>query len=156
MTVDYASIEISMLELLKSSPQLNMVKTFERTVRECLFTGEKITSGFRPEELPAINITCELEPTNSTPFTTGEIRYQIPLTVIVIVKHQQKVEARRQLLELMAIIEKIVNRARKTDGLGLNTLVMGDVVSSVVIAEDHPHHFGVGNITASVTQVVEL
>lgn len=155
MTVSYSAIEIAVLDLLKNTPELAGVKTFERTVRECLFSGEKLTQGFRSEELPAINVTSELEPGRSEPFTTGEIKYTIPVSVLIITKHLNKAQARRDLQVLIQVVEKVLNAARKTDGLGLNTLVMGEIVSSVVVAEENPHHFAVGNVTASVIQVVE-
>lgn len=153
-----SQLEEGILALLRAAPGLQLVRTFEPEVRECLFSGDKLIDGFRAEELPAVNVTAQLQSLNSIPFTASEIGYEIPITVVSIVRAQKKDEARQTAAALSEEVQRVLNAARKSDsGLGANTLVIGTVAAeAVVLIEQKPHHFALCEVKAMVLKVVEL
>jgi hypothetical protein len=156
MTFSSIELETAVLEILKASDTAQRISTWESELRECMFTGEQLARGFRTEELPAVMVSTALDPTKSSAFTMGEIRYAIPLQVVIVTRSTRKEEARAELLGLMRSLEVPLNQARATSGLGDNTFVVDELLSSHVVVQDKPHCFGVGNITATVMKVVDL
>jgi len=153
----YTDTEHAVLAILQSAHGLDGVKTFEDEIRECLFSGDKLIQGFRPEELPAIAVTCMLAPCKSAPMTAGEIRYFVPVTVLVIVRSNDAAAARGRATDLMRQVETLLHQARRSNaGLGANAFVTGDLVSSVIVAPENPFYFAVGTVSAEITKVVDL
>ncbi|GMU21152.1 MAG: hypothetical protein AMXMBFR13_12450 [Phycisphaerae bacterium] len=153
----YAQIESGLLAILQDAPGLTGVRVWETEVREVLFTGEALSKGFRGEELPAVMITAALDPSRSSPFTTGQIQYKIPAQVLIVTRAQKGRDARAEALGLARAAEAAIHGARRSDELlGPNTFVTGEVVSSFVVVEQKPLCFAVASIAVEVTKVVEL
>lgn len=153
----YSDLEQSILASLKADPALSGVATFSNELRECLFTGEKLTQGFRPEELPAIRVTAQEKPSTSAPFSVGEIAYTIPVTVIVITRGGTKQEAHERALGLQEPLLANLQSMRKSDnGLGLNTFLIGDTSATSLVIEEKPVHFALAQVEAQFLKVVQL
>jgi hypothetical protein len=152
----FTETEMAVLSILQAAQGAEEIHTWEDELREVLFSGEQLSKGFRLAELPAVMVTTSQDPTRSSQFTSGEIRYAIPVQVLLITAAQQKEDARSMLLGLMRTLERALHQARRSDSLGPNTFIADDLVSSHVIVQDRPYHFAVGNITAMVTKVVEV
>jgi hypothetical protein len=154
----YSDLESAIAAMLQADAGLAAaVKTFEADVRECLFSGDKLAQGFRPDELPAVNVSAEIRPATRGPFTAGEMELTIPVSVIVIAKAQKKKAARAKLRELQVAIEAVLDQARRSaSGLGANAIVTGDITSTIVIVEEKPHHFAIGESQFAVLKIVPL
>lgn len=153
----YTDLETAVLELLKASSGLVDVKTFEADIRECLFAEVALTKGFRQEELPAVNVTAQLEPSRTVSITAGEVEMAVPITVVVVTRSQRKKEARTKAQGLAAAVETALNAARKSDnGLGQNAIVSGDVATTIAVVDDKPLHFGIAQVEAQILKVVQL
>lgn len=157
MTDRYTEIEHAVLGYLRAADALDDVKTFEDEVRECLFSGDKLIQGFRPEELPAIAVTSILAPVKSVAETAGEIRYTIPVSVIAIARAARKAEARAIGASMLDRIEALLQRLRKSnDALGANCWLVGEVVSSIIVVPDGTFWYSVGTVSAEIVKVVNL
>lgn len=153
----YLEIEQAVFEMLRPAPGLSSVRTIEVGIREALFLGDQPARGFNPGELPAINISAVAEPAESDPFTAGEIRYVVPVTVLIITRDQDKSVARSSVRSLQWEVEKLIHQARRSaNALGPNAVVTGVVRSSVAVVQERPAHFGLAQIDFSVTKVVPL
>jgi hypothetical protein len=151
----FTETENAVLAVLQGAAGADAVQTWEDELREVLFTGEQLSKGFRLAELPAVMVTTSQDPTRSSQFTSGEIRYVIPVQILLITAAAKKEDARTAVLGLMRAMEAALHAARRSDSLGPNSFIADDLVSSHVIVQDRPYHFAVGNITAMVTKVVE-
>lgn len=153
----YVAVEQAVLDMLRQAPGLAGVKTFEADIREALFTGESPARGFNPGELPAINVSALADPCESDPFTAGEIRYQVPVTVLIVTRHQDKGGARSAARAIQWEVEKLVHGARRSaNPLGPSSFVTGSVRSSLAVIQDRPAHFGMAQVDFTVTKVVPL
>lgn len=153
----YTQIEAGVLSILQDAPGLATVRTWESEVRDVFFTGEAFAKGFRPEEMPAVMVTAVLEPSRSSQFTTGQIRFAVPVQVLVVTRAQKTRDARAEVVSLARAAEAAIHGARRTDDrLGSNTFVSGDVVSSFVLVEQKPLSYAVASIAVEVTKVVDL
>ncbi|GIU80181.1 MAG: hypothetical protein KatS3mg005_3419 [Bryobacteraceae bacterium] len=153
----YFATEQAVLDMLRQAPGLAMVKTFEADIREAFFSGESPARGFNPGELPAVNVSAVAEPCESEPFTAGEIRYQVPVTVVIVTRHQDKGLARSAARAIQWEVEKLVHQARRSaNPLGPNSVVTGPVRSSLAVIQDRPAHFGLAQVDFTVTKVVPL
>lgn len=153
----YTELEAAIITMLRTAVGLESVKTFEAEVRECLFTGDKLSQGFRPGELPAIAVTAELQPTKQGPFTAGEVELTIPVSLIAVCRAQQPTAAREQARELQRAAEANLNLARRSDsGLGANAIVTGDFASTIVVVQDKPYSFAIAETQFSILKVVDL
>jgi hypothetical protein len=152
-----SDIEAALLDLLRAGNNLASVKTFEADIRECLFSGDKLIQGFRPEELPAVNVTAQLKPASSEPFSSGEAKHTVPVTIVVITKATRKKDARSAALQYQESIVTVLDAARRSDGrIGRNTLVTGELESSSVVIEEKPFHFAIATVEGTVLKVVEI
>jgi hypothetical protein len=153
----YTDLEAAIIALLRGAEGLAQVKTFEADVRECLFTGDKLSQGFRSEELPAIAVTAELEPAKRGPFTAGEVELTIPVSAIAVCRAQRPTDARAQARVLQLAIEKMLDQARRSDsGLGANTIVTGEFASTIVVVQEKPHCFAIAETKFQVLKVIDL
>ena len=135
----FSDLEDGLVAMLKGSPGLEGVKTFETSVRECLFSGDKLTQGFRTDELPAINVSAQLKPSRSNPFSAGEKQYEIPLTVAIVTRATKGKLALQAVYELQTAVEGILDQARRSgNALGANVLVTGEVTSSATTIFEKP------------------
>ncbi len=150
-------IETALLAALRKCPALQKVQTFEADIRDCLFTGEKLTQGFRAGELPALNLSATLDPTPSRPFTLAEIQHEVPVSICCITKGQNRKEAYNSAKALQEAVEGVLNTLRRSgNSLGSNALVMGDVSSSVTTMQDNPHCFAVGTTAVKILKITPL
>jgi hypothetical protein len=150
-------VELSLVEMLKTAAGLETVKTFENSIRECLFTGEKLTLGFRTEELPAIAVSAQLKPTKSSMFSPGERLYEVPVSLTIITRAQRKKEALAKAADLQDAVDRVLAAARKSgNSLGDNTLVIGDVTSSATTIDERPYSFAINATDFTIVKVVEL
>ena len=152
----FTETEAAVLAILQAAEGAEAIQTWEDELREVLFTGEQLSKGFRLAELPAVMVTTSQDPTRSSQFTSGEIRYVIPVQILLVTAAGKKEEARGAVLGLMRTLESALHQARRSDSLGPNSFISDDLVSSHVIVQDRPYHYAVGNITAMVTKVVEV
>lgn len=153
----YTELETNLAAMLQAAEALAGVKTVEADIRECLFSGDKLTQGFRPGELPAINISAELKPAARGPFTAGESQLTIPVSILVVCRAQKKQAAREQARVLQAAVEAVLDQARRSaNGMGANAIVTGDITSSIVVVEDKPHSFAIGETQFNVLKIVDL
>ncbi len=154
----YTEIEEGLVEMLRAAEGLaGVVKTFETSIRDCLFSADKQTKGFRAGELPAIGVSAQLKPAKSRPFTAGEKEYEIPVTVALVTRAQQPKAALSGIYDLLAPMEQVFDAARRSGNpLGPNVLVIGDLASDAAVVADAPFFFGVATVEATVLKVVEL
>lgn len=142
------------MTLLGEEAGLSSVKTFEADIRDCLFTGEKLTQGFRPGELPAVNLSATLDPTQRSQFTAAETQHEIPVSIVVITKAQNRKDAQLAAKGLQEAVENVLDRLRRSsNAIGNNTLLFGNVTSSVTTLQDNPHCFAVGTTAAKITKI---
>ena len=152
-----STLELSLVTLLKAASGLASVKTVEASIRDCLFTGEKLSAGFRPEELPAIAVSAQLKPTTKSMFTASERQYAIPVSLTVVTRAQRSKDALATAAELTDLIDQILDQARKSgNALGGNTLVIGDVTSSATSIDERPYSFAISTTEFSVLKVVPI
>jgi hypothetical protein len=155
---DYcAEVEDRLVEMLASAGTLNQVRTIETSVRECLFSGDKLTQGFRADELPAIAVSAQLKPARKAPWTSGEREIDIPLSIVVITKARTRRDALRQAGELRDAVDVVLDQARRSGNpLGDNTVLMGEVVTSATTIEEKPHVFAISTTECQIFKVVSL
>jgi hypothetical protein len=152
-----SDLEAALLALLKAEDGLSSVRTFEADIRDCLFTGEKLTQGFRSTELPAVNLSATLDPTQRSPFTASETQHEIPVSIVVITKALNRKDAQLAAKGLQEAIEDVLDRLRRSSNtIGNNTLLFGNVTSSVTTLQDDPHCFAVGTTAAKITKITPL
>ena len=150
-------LEAALLTLLRAETGLSSVITFEADVRDCLFTGEKITQGFRPGELPAINLSATLDPTQRTMITVSEVKHEIPVSIVCITKAQNRKDAFDSGKQLQEAVENVLDRLRRSNnGIGGNTFLFDSVTSSMTTLQDSPHCFAVGTTAAKITKITPL
>lgn len=153
----YTDLEAAIIAVLRGAAGLDSVKTFESDVRECLFTGDKLSAGFRSDELPAVAVTAELEPAKRRPFTAGEVELTIPVSAIAVCRAQRPTDVRAQARTVQLAIESALDQARKSDsGLGANTIVTGEFASTIVVVQEKPHCFAIGETKFQVLKVIDL
>lgn len=154
----YADVEASVLDLFKADDSLKEIKTFETGFRDALFSQEQLVKGFSSAELPAIAVSAEGEPVKSSPFSRGQIRYIVPVQVVILARGQVKAEVRRQLRGLQWTVEQLVSVARQNSILGINRLVMpeSEVSATINLIPSAPLYFGIATVEFSVLQVVDL
>ncbi|HZL56930.1 MAG TPA: hypothetical protein VFC21_07605 [Bryobacteraceae bacterium] len=152
-----SDLEDALIALLKAEPGLASVKTVEAEIRDCLFSGEKLTQGFRDTELPAINLSATLDPTQRSQFTASEIQHEIPVSICCIARALKRKAAYNAVKEIQEAIENVLDRLRKSsNAIGNNTLLFGNVTSSVTTIQDNPHCFAVGTTAAKITKITTL
>ncbi len=150
-----SELEVSLATILKAEPSLQIVKTIEADVRECLFAdASQLIGGFRDSELPAINLSGQLDPTVSNPFTAGEIQADVPFSIVIVTKAQNRTDARSRLKQLQDGVEKVLNSLRRSgNALGQNALVMGDISSSAQTFQSNPYCFAVGTTAVKIKKI---
>jgi hypothetical protein len=158
LAIDYSGIETTVLALLQSEPGLAGVKKFETGIREGILSGELHSRGFADGDLPAVQVTVELDAVQEHEATSGEVQAFVPLAVLVLAKHQKKSMARSQALTLSAAVQKALRGLRKSAGnpLGMNAWVAGEMKSDVSVVEQHPFHYALGTVGVTIMKVVDL
>jgi hypothetical protein len=157
MTDVCTELEANLVAMLRAADALRQVRTIEAEIRTALFTGAGLTKGFAEQELPAIGVSAEIEPAKRGPYGAGEVQVQIPLSIFAVARAQRKTEARARVREMQAEIEHLLDGGRRSaNGLGENAIVLGDITSTVVIVEDRPYHFAIGETQCQVLKVVQL
>ncbi len=154
----YTELESNLVAMLRADAGLaTSIKTCEADIRECLFSGDALSQGFRPDELPAVNVSADIRPAKRGPFTAGEIELEIPITVLVVCRAQRKKAARAKARELQLAIETALDQARRSaNGLGPNAIVTGEFTSTIVVVDNKPYHFAIGETQFSVLKIVPL
>lgn len=153
----YSQIQSAVLAMLRDSGDLPEVQTWETDIRDVLFAGDQLSKGFNASELPAVNVTAENDVAESEPFTAGEIRYAVPVTVLLVARGQRKAPVREALRGMQWRVEKLIHGARRSDNtLGENAVVVGTVRTSLAVVEEKPLHFGVAQIDFTVLKVVPV
>jgi uncharacterized lipoprotein YajG len=153
----YTELEGALAAMLRGCAGMASVKIIETSVRECLFSGDKLSKGFRAGELPAINVTAQLKPSKSRPFSAGEKEYEIPVSIVIVTRAQTPKEALAKVYALQNAAEGVLDQARKSGNpLGTNVFVVGDVTGDAAPVLDPPAAFAVCTLEATVLKVVEL
>jgi hypothetical protein len=153
----YTDLEAAIIAILRGAAGLEEVKTFEADVRDCLFTGDKLSQGFRGDEMPAIAVTADLQPTKQGPLTAGEVELTVPVSLIAVCRAQRPGVARAKAREIQGAAEAALNLARKSDsGLEANTIVTGQFSSTIVLVQEKPHSFAIAETQFQVLKVVDL
>lgn len=153
----YSQIQTAVMTMIRDSGDLPEIKTWETDIRDALFAGDQLSKGFSANELPAVNVTAEGDVTESEPFTAGEIRYLVPVVVLVVARGQRKADVRAALRSMQWRMERLIHGARRSDNtLGDNAVVYGTVRTSLAVVEDKPLHFGVAQIEFTVLKVVPV
>ncbi len=149
-----SGLETALLAALKESPGLNTVKLFEDDIRDCLFTREKVTQGFRDSEMPALNLSASLDPTSSTQFTMTETQHDVPVSIVVITKALKRKTSYDAAKTYQEEVERVLNGFRRSGNtLGHNALVMGEISSAIITIQDNPHCFALGTTTCKITKI---
>jgi hypothetical protein len=146
-------VELAVLALLQG--RLREFKTFECGYRQCLFVGDKLSKGFRVEELPALQIEEGLTPERSRPMNLGEIRHLVPVSVMLVMTSLDLGDLRQSMLALQRRAHETLNRGRKSGVLGTGLWVTGDMVASNSIVQEE-RFFGLATIQVEITKVVEI
>lgn len=150
-------VEMAFLKIFRDSEFLKKVPTIENTLRECLFSGDKFTAGFRGEELPAIAVSCQLQPMVDGVFTPGEKIFRIPVSITIVTRAGTKTAAAAAASELQDAVGYEVGQLRRSgNSLGVNTVVFGDVTCSATTVEEKPFHYAMSTTEFTVSKVVEL
>lgn len=155
----YSDLESAFVAMLLADDAITgMVKTVEADLRDCLFSGTAYSQGFRPQELPAINVSASLDPVKDSPFTTQEIQSLIPLTVVVVTGGRNKKEAHDSVVAIQREVARLLNQLRKSaNALGMqNTLIFGEVTSSTNTFPDGKQWFGQSTTQAVVTKILPV
>ena len=147
-------IELAVLALLKG--QLRECKTFECGLRQALFTGDKLSKGFRVEELPALQIEEGLNAERSRPMNIGEMRHLIPVRIALVVTSIADLnECRATGLALQRRAHEALSKARRSGVLGSGLWVTGDIeATSNVVQEER--FFCVPELKVEITKVVDI
>ena len=157
MSDRYTDLELATINMLKALPELAGVKGWQSGLQDSLITGDAISKGFRPEELPGVVVMAALEPCSSEPRTAADIQYMIPVTVFLIGRADKPQRVREQFFPMQAAIEGAFHLARKSvNALGTDALVMGTLDSSLLVLHSHPQFYGVVEVTAKVMKVEQL
>jgi hypothetical protein len=150
-------LELAVIEALKAAESLARVKTFENSIRDCLFSGEKLTQGFRPEELPAIAVSAQLKPTKTSMFSAAEKQHEIPVSLTIVTRAQRGRDALAKAAELQGGVDSILDQFRRSGNpLGANALLSGDVASSATTIVEKPYSFAINTTEFTILKVVEL
>lgn len=153
----YTDIEGALLLMLQDAEDLEGVKTWEAGIRDCLFAADKLSRGFHPGELPAVNVTAQLRPSVSRPFSASEKEFEIPLDIAVVTRAQSSKDALAAVREIQNAIESVLDGGRRSGNpLGENTVVTGDVTTDAAAVPFAPLVFGVCQIRATVRKIVEM
>jgi hypothetical protein len=153
----YTELETNLVAMLAAAPGLEGVKTIEADVRECLFSEAALTGGFGANELPAIQVSAEIRPSKRHSFTASEMELEIPITVVVVTRAQRKKAARESAREMQLAVEKALDQARRSaNPLGMNAIVTGEITSTIVVVENKPHRYAIGETQAEVLKIVDL
>ncbi len=147
-------VEQAILGLLQ--PVLKTCNTFEIGLRPVLFSGDKISKGFRPEEMPVCQIEEGVNPDRSRPFTTGEMRHFVSVTVMLVLSSLDEKEVRFQMLALQRQAHDTLNGGRRSGVLGVDIWVTGDIVASLSMVQDNERFFGLAQLQVEITQVVQI
>jgi hypothetical protein len=152
-----SDLEVGLMKLLRSCGGLAAVRTFEADIRDCLFTEGKLTQGFREGELPAVNFSATLDPTQRSPFTAAETQHEIPVSIVIVTKAQKRKAAYNAAKDLQEAVEGVLEGLRKSsNAIGNNTLLLGNITSSVTTLQDNPHCFAVGTTSAKITRITPV
>ena len=128
-----SELETALLTALKATPGLSTIKVFEDDIRDCLFTAEKLTEGFRDTEMPALNLSASLDPTTSSQFTMTETQHDVPVSIAIVTKGLNRKAAWEEAKKYQEAIECILEGFRKIGtSLGFNAVIMGDITSSLI------------------------
>ena len=147
-------LEVALLAAFKSTPGLSTIVVFEDDIRDCLFTAEKLTQGFRDTELPALNLSASLDPTKSSQFTMTETQHDVPVSIAIVTKALKRKAAWEAAKTYQEAIECVLNGFRKMGTtLGFNALVMGDITSSITSIKDTTHSYAVGATACNITKI---
>jgi hypothetical protein len=152
-----SGLEQSIVDALKASKSLGMVKTYETSFRECLYTGSKLTLGFRPEEMPVIAVSCREKPMESDIDTPAQEIHQIPVTVTIVTRAQNAKQADAAASEIWdALRYELGQFCRSGNALGSNTVVMGKVTSSATPIDEKPLAFVMRAAEFTITKITQL
>ncbi len=147
-------LEMKLLAAVKAAPGLNAIRVFEADIRDCLFTEAKLTDGFLPEELPALNLSASLDPTKRTPFTWTEAEHAIPVSIVIITKAVKRKDAFDAVKTFQEALECVLEQFRKGgNSLGNNTFLFGEIASSAISIQGDPNCFAVGTTACTITKI---
>jgi len=157
MSDRYTELENAVVEAMQAAPALSAVKGWRTGVQDSLVSADAIQKGFRPEELPGVVVMAGILPSTSEPFTYGEIKHLIPVTVFLIGRAEKQAQVREMLFPLLAGIEAVFHQARTSSNvLVANGLVQGTVESSLDVVRAASHFYGIAEVTARVLKVEQL
>jgi hypothetical protein len=147
-------LEITLLAAFKGAAALSTIVTFEDDIRDCLFSNEKLTQGFRDTEMPALNLSASIDPTMSSEFTMTETEHEVPVSIVILTKALKRKPAFEQAKAYQETIERVLNGFRKYGTpLGFNARVKGDLSSSLITIQDNPHCFAVGTTACKISKI---
>ena len=152
-----SDIETRLVQWLSGHAELASVRTFEAELRPALVGGEELTKGFPDQDLPAINLVAGLEDTASEPRSMTQSTIKVPVSIVVVVKGETRVEARRKCRGIQDALELVLNRARRSDNqLGYNTVLVGEMRSSCNWEQNGPRYYGLGETKVTIQRVREM
>ena len=104
-----------------------------------------------------MNFSATLDPTQTSQFTAAEVQSEIPVSIVCITKAQERKAAFVAANELKDAVERVLNGMRKSsNAIGNNTLLLGNITSSVQTLQDSPHCFAVATTAAKITKITAL
>lgn len=150
-------LEFALIEALKGADGLSTVKTWENSIRDCLFTGEAFTQGFRAEELPAIAVSCQLKPSKRSLFTPGERQYEIPVSITILTRAARSKDAIAAAAQIQDAMDPALDGLRRSgNALGRNTIIQGEISSSATSIDEKPAAFAISTTEFTVLKVVPI
>lgn len=150
-------LELTLVEVFKASGWVKKVATFETSIRECLFSGDKFIQGFRAEELPAVAVSMQLKPTPSSQWTPCEEELRIPVSVSVVTRAMKRKDALAAAAELVDGVKYEVRQLRRSgNALGPNAVVLGEIASSATTIDEKPYSFAIATVEFTISKVVEV
>lgn len=152
----YTAIEAAVLDRLQAWPGLSSVKTFERQMRDALYADQRGAKGFAPAECPAIAVSATEESIEAEPWSTGQMQYRVPVTVVVVTRNQTKEAARAEARELQREVERVVNAARVSRNAFDGMPVQGALTVSMNVISDAPGFVAMAGVRCEVTAVEDM
>lgn len=134
-------------------------KTLVTDLPETLFSAVDWTELFAEDMLPAVVVLASGESGADNAATYGEIRHEIPLQVIAVVKGTKKATVRNDAQELKGHITRILYSCVTSTGLGITGRgsLVKDISWNVDIQrnESGRRYYGLVNVRATVVVIRE-
>ena len=153
----YTALELAVVEMLKTLPELAGIKGWQTGVADSLVTVDAIVKGLRADQLPGVCVMAALEPVDSEPMSASQIKHMIPVSLWIVGRTEKPASIRAELFPYLKATTRAFDEARRSvNPLGSGALVMGPMSSSLLVVRGNPHSYGVVEVNVKVMKVEQL